>query len=257
MSRPARLTILLIALTLAFSAQSCTSSRSVISAESAPTTRSVTATPAAAPGTVCTGVTGCTIVARVDVDGDGQVDQIGVVGSKLADGGTLAVRVLTATHHLLQTTGRHVFWFGKPFFGAVPFDGHPGAEIFVGSTMGANNEQFRVITYRDGQLVTEKAPPMVWTRAGMDEATARWNIDGSYSFNIGVTRRVSSSGGVELTMSSAERNSSGSGHTGHVNVYRWQSGQWVNVSADEVHYRTDKAVSQLGGWHVTGLRHFA
>jgi hypothetical protein len=210
---------------------------------------------AAPVATVCSGVPTCTRVAKVDVDGDGRPDQVGVASSKPEDGGSITVRVRTANGLTTQTTGRKVRWFGKSFFGAAPLDGEDGAELFVGDTMGAHYEQFRVITFRNGKLVTLNAPPLVWSKTGAHAFTPRWGVDGSWAFNTGVTRRESAKQGVTVTMKSLERRESGRGHTGHATTYRWQQGQWVHVSSRTLR-TTDKAAYAAGGWHVQGLRRF-
>jgi hypothetical protein len=248
MSRPARLTILLIALAFGCSAQSVDPRHTTAQAQAAPA--------AVASTNVCAGVAGCRQVTKIDVDGDGRADQVGVVSHKLDGGGSITVRVRTATNATLQTTGRHVRWFAKPWLGAAPLDGVKGAELFVGSTMGANYEQFRVITYRAGKLVTLKAPAAAPGSGGKTKLSSRWEIDGAYSFNIGVSRAVSSQG-VKVTMTSLERNLSGRGHTGHRSVYRWASGGWQQVSTHKVKIASDKAAFAVGGWHVSGLRRFA
>lgn len=212
---------------------------------------------AAAPlDALCAGVPACKRVATVDVDGDSRVDQVGVAGVKLADGGQIVVRVRTATGQTLQTTGRRVHWFAKPFFGAAPLDGRRGAEIVVGDTMGAHYQQFRVITYRAGKLVTLKAPPLVWSKDGANRPTSRWAVDGSYRFNTGVTRSVSADRSVMLTMRTLERRDSGRGHVGQATHYRWSGGRWVKVSAQSLRVSSDKRAYAVGGWHVPGLRRF-
>lgn len=241
MSIPLRLLISMLILALA----GCTTS----------TTSPEVSVQAAPPATnVCTGIAGCQRVANVDVDGDGRADQVAVASNKIASGGSITVRVRTAKHHTLQTTGRHVYWFDKPYFGAAALDGQPGAELVVGDTMGAHTQQFRVITYRKGRLVTLKAPPLAWTKKGMSQATSRWWIDGSYSFNIGVYRSVSAKHVVTLTLKSLER--AEHGHVGHTTRYRWRSGGWVKVSAATVRVRSDQKAFATGGWHVQGLRRF-
>ncbi|MET0694522.1 MAG: hypothetical protein ABWY56_11370 [Propionibacteriaceae bacterium] len=214
-------------------------------------------TPAlAAVPSVCAGVVGCTEVATVDVDGDGSADQVGVAATSLDHDGSITVRVRTAAGPILQTTGPHVFWFDKPYVGAAPLDGAPGVELFVGDTMGASHLEYRVITYRAGRLVTLPAPPRVWTKAGFQHSTARWAIDGSYSFATGVSRTVSSTGVVRVTLKTSERNESGRGFSGHVTSYRWQDNGWVEDTAAKVSYRTDRSAFATGGWQVPGLRRF-
>ncbi|HEX8511260.1 MAG TPA: hypothetical protein VF635_17415 [Propionibacteriaceae bacterium] len=212
-------------------------------------------TAAAAATNVCTGATGCARVADVDIDGDRRADQVGVASSHLKDGGHITVRVRTASGLTMQTTGRNVHWFAKPYVAAAPLDGRAGAEIFVGDTMGAHYEQFRVVTYRGGRLVTLKAPPQVWTERGMRDATSRWGVDGSYSFNTGVYRRVSAEGVVTVALRTLQRNDSGRRHSGHETTYRWQDGAWAKVSSRKLNV-ADKAAFAVGGWHVPGVPRF-
>lgn len=219
------------------------------------------AAPAAAGATsVCASVPSCRRVATVDVDGDGRPDQVGISAHHIsahtsASHGSITVRVRTATGHTLTTTSSHVIWFSKPFLGAAALDGRRGAEIVVGDTMGANYEQFRVITYRHHKLVTLDEPPLAWTGKGMADAATRWGVDGSYSFNIGIFRSVDARHVVTLTLKTFERNATGRGHTGHVTVYRWHRGAWVERSSRRLQL-ADKRAFAVGGWHVSGLRRF-
>jgi hypothetical protein len=267
MSRPARLAASLAsALTLLVAGLSgcgTAPTPTVPAATPAPSTTTRTADPTSAKSAVratatdvCTGVSGCRRVATIDVDGDARADQVGVLGDGPASGGSITVRVRTATGHTAQSTGRNVYWYTSPFFGAAPLDGRAGAEILVGDTAGAHTQQFRVLTYRKGKLVTLAPPPYVRRSAAPDRSTARWLVDGSYSFSYGIYRSVSASG-VTLTLKSAVRNSSGRGHIGHATSYRWRDGGWVEVSAKTVRYPTDASVAGLGGWHVRGLPLFS
>ncbi|CAA9407757.1 MAG: hypothetical protein AVDCRST_MAG75-2545 [uncultured Propionibacteriaceae bacterium] len=207
---------------------------------------------------VCTGIPGCTKVATVDVDGDDQPDQVGIVSNKPAAGGTITVQVQTATGQTMQTTSTNVRWFAKsPWFGAAPVDGEAGVELVIGDQMGAHFQQFRVITYRDGKLVTLKAPAAGEYKSTNTDPTDRWGVDGSYSFNMGIFRKESAEGEVTVTMKTAFRSDSGKGHTGQTRVYRWYSGEWVTVSTKNVRYTSDKDAFALSGWHVKGLRRYA
>ena len=209
------------------------------------------ATPAsAASTTVCTGVTGCRVVASGDIDGDGRVDQVGIVARNVtSSSGTITVRVRTATNKIMQTTGSKVsFWYNRPFQGIAAIDGVPGKEIVVGDLTGAHAMQWRVVTYRKGRLVTLPPPP----GSGLTRSS-RWATDGSYSFQLGWSRSVSSKGVVNLKRKDAHRNQSGRGHMGKTSVYRWKSGKWVKASTKKVRYKTEKAAFAVGGWHLRGL----
>jgi hypothetical protein len=206
---------------------------------------------------VCTGVASCTRVADVDVDGDRRTDQVGVVSRQIADGGTVTVRVQTATGRTMRTTSKDVRWFGaQAWFGAAALDGRRGAELVIGDQMGAHFQQFRVLTHRDGRLVTLPAPAVGWYKSTNTATTPRWGVDGSYSFNTGFSRKVTADGVVTLTTTSAMRKDSGIGHRGQTRTYRWESDRWVRVSTTNVRYTDDESAYAVGGWHVKGLRRF-
>ncbi len=209
------------------------------------------ATPAsAATTTVCTGVTGCRVVGSGDIDGDGRADQVGIIAKNLTSsaGGTVTVRVRTATNKIMQTTGGDVYWPARAFHGIAAIDGVPGKEIVVGDLTGAHATQWRVVTYREGRLLTLPPPP-----GSSLTRSSRWATDGSYSFELGWSRSVSAKGVVYLKKKDAQRNESGRGHVGKTTVYRWKSGKWVKTSTRKVHYKTDKAAFAVGGWHLRGL----
>ena len=87
--------------------------------------------------------------------------------------------------------------------------GVPGKEIVVGDFAGAHATQWRVVTYRKGSLVTLPPPP-----GSSLTRSLRWATDGSYSFQLGWSRSVSSKGAVYLKKKDAVRNQSGRGHLG-------------------------------------------
>jgi hypothetical protein len=202
----------------------------------------------AAASTVCTGVSGCKIVKSIDVDGDARADEIGIIAKGLTgERGTITVRVKRATGGILQTTGGGVHWLENPFIGAAPVDGVKGAEILVGDQEGAHFQQFRMITYRAGHLVTENRPP----QAPISGLSSRWGIDSSLSSNIGLYRSVAG-GVVTLTVKTAVLNNSGSAYTGKTIVYTWRGG-WVVKSNRTVHYANAGATAYLGGLWIEGL----
>lgn len=198
--------------------------------------------------TVCGGVSGCKVVKSIDVDGDGKADQVGIIAKGLTgEKGTITVRVKRATGPIVQTTGGGVHWAENPFIGAAAVDGVKGAEILVGDQEGAHFQQFRMITYRAGHLVTENRPP----KAPISNLASRWGIDSSFSTDIGLYRSVTG-GVVTLTVKTAVLNDSGSGYTGKTIVYTWKGG-WVVKSNRTVHYANAAAKAYLGGLWIEGL----
>jgi len=199
--------------------------------------------------TVCTGVSGCRIVKTIDIDGDARADQVGIVAKALSgEKGTITVRVKTATGRLLETVAGSVHWAEAPFIGAAPVDGVKGAEILVGDQEGAHYQQFRMVTYRAGKLVTEGPPP----GAGISNRAFRWGIDSSYSSDIGLYRTVSGAS-VRLTVKTAVRNATGNGYTGKILLYTWKSNTWIATSRKTVHYASNTATAYLGGLWIEGL----
>lgn len=224
---------------------------------------SVAPAPGAAPvkpTEACGGRPGCTVVAQVDVDGDRRPDEVGIVPRDLGGvdaPGTVTVRVRTATGRLLSATSQDVWWYGQPsrvWAGATAIDDVRGAELVLGQTMGAHTLQYRVLTYRDGQLATLHAPRPP-KKTGQSRNTRTWTVDGSYGFQVGIDRSASR-GRVTLTVTSAERNDSGHGHQGWAVSYRRTGSAWKMISAQPRTWQTDRAAATVGGWHLPGLPRF-
>lgn len=210
----------------------------------------VSMAPAALPSAgaatgVCTGVSGCTVVSRADVDGDGRADQVGVVQRGLSSPPTkVTVRVRTAKGRTL-TTSHEAWWYGRTtWHGAARMDGRAGYELVVGSSVGAHYMSFTVITYRNGRLTTLRAPGNAY----------RWGIDSSYSFNEGWTRTVSRAGTVAMTRRHAQRRTE-STHILRTKRYIWRSGAWVRTSSRTT-VVSDRTGSTVGGWRVPYLKRY-
>lgn len=204
-----------------------------------------TAAPASpsAPATgVCDGVPKCHVVANTDVDGDAVRDQVGFVVETKRH---VVVYVKTATGQRVSR-GMDVLWFPRgEFYGAAPVDGQPGAELVLGSTMGAHTMWFTTLTMRGGRLVRLDPP-------GRDN---EWMIDGAFSFFAGVVRRVDN-GTVVVTLRQAGRNGIRPTFTGSDRTYVWAGDGWRHRSTTRTHYPDDKAAGVVGGWHVAGLPRF-
>jgi hypothetical protein len=193
------------------------------------------------PG-VCDGVPKCRVVANTDVDGDGRADEVGfVVESKRR----VTVRVTTATG---ETVGRDLdtMWFPRgEFFGAAPIDGRPGAELVVGTTMGAHTLWFTTLAMDSGRLEVLAAPG----------AESEWMIDGAYSFHAGVSRQVEN-GRAVVVLREAARNGVAPRFSGRDRTYVWTASGWRLESTERTRYRGERAVARIGGWHVAGLPTF-
>ena len=193
---------------------------------------------------VCTGVNYCKVVTRVDVDGDGRADQVGLVQrSKNPAGSKVTVRVWTAKGRTMSTS-HEAWWYGSTWHGAAKVDGVAGHDLVVGTSVGAHLMTFRIITVRSGKLVTLKAP-------GNQN---RWTIDSSYSYNEGWTRSVSKKGVVSMTYRGAVRSSS-SRHRLVISRYTWRSGSWSRISTQKSTV-SDRTAWNVGGWRVSPLKQF-
>lgn len=195
-----------------------------------------------APAEVCRGVEKCRVVAEDDVDGDRLPDQVGlVVQSKRRATVLLQTADGRRLRHELQTT-----WFPRAeFFGTAGIDGEPGAELVVGTTMGAHTLWFTTLTVRPDGLVRLRPP-------GREN---EWMIDGAFSFHAGVTRRVEGDR-VVVVLQHAARAGQGARFTGQNREYAWRDGDWQHVRTVRTRYRNARAASSVAGWHVPGLPRF-
>jgi hypothetical protein len=208
------------------------------SAKPAGATAPTDAAAAAAPG-VCAGVARCQVVTGADVDGDGRRDRVGLVSES---GEHVVVRVRAADGALLRRE-LDVVWFPRPeVLGAAPIDGRAGAEVVVGTGMGAHTLFFTALTARSGRLVRLPAP------GGGTE----WMIDGAYSFHAGVTRTVDG-GRTVVVLREAVRDGTVARFSGHDRAYVWRGDGWRHVRTERTHYRGEHRVARIGGWHVPGL----
>lgn len=202
------------------------------------------------PG-VCSGVPDCRVVARTDVDGDGSPDQVGFVSAASSPSppsvsrSTVVVRVSTAAGDLLRHPLK-VLWFPRgEFYGAAPLDGVGGAELVVGSTMGAHTMWFTSLTVRSGRLVVLPAP-------GADQ---EWMIDGAFSFSAGVVRRLED-GQAVVVLREAGRRGTRPVFAGRDRTFVWADGGWQHRSTERTRVRGDAPAARIGGWHVDGLPRF-
>jgi hypothetical protein len=93
----------------------------------------------------------------VDVDGDGAADAVTIEQSAPH---TFAVNVVTAAGRsaVLSVTSRIADdWGIEPWYGAAQLDGAKGYELLL-LTSGGDGLMFRVLTWRSGSLVAERAP---------------------------------------------------------------------------------------------------
>jgi hypothetical protein len=192
---------------------------------------------------VCSAVTACKVVAQRDVDGDGRTDTIARVTH--ADG-HVTLRVLTAAGSVATKTLDASQWYGEPWHGAAPLDGQAGVELVVGYLVGAHTEFLKVVTWRAGRLVIERAPG----------GSSTWIVDAAYSDSIGVWRHPVAAR-VYVTVRTALDYPRRNGHYHGRDVrFAWSEHRWNKVSIRRRHYDTMSAAEHIGGWHVGHLARF-
>ncbi len=201
--------------------------------------------PADAAGTgVCHGVTGCRVVARVDVDGDGHRDSVGVARRGSAPHLSVLVRVRTGRHHVVSVRAPADFWLGSLWHGAAHLDGRPGAELVVGYTTGAHTSFYRALTWRAGRLVTLGAP-------GPGDF---WVVDSAAFVSFGWQRLPRDPAGTIRRLSAQRVGTSlHDPFRGRVVRYRWTPRGWRTEAARTVFPMSDRSAFAWGGFHVPGL----
>lgn len=196
---------------------------------------------------VCSGIDYCRVVSRADVDGDGRVDQVGLV--EYGDDYTTTrsvVRVRTARGRTLTRT-IDGDWAGKTsWHGSAAVDGQRGYELVLGKDTGAHSMFFVVLTYRGGGLSVLKAPGGQWT----------WYTDGSYSYNAGWHRTMTN--GLQMTAVGSVRDHEVGGSRPHRQTkvrFRWSGGRWVQTSSSTA-WVPNSTAYKAAGWHVPYLKQF-
>ncbi|WP_040155441.1 hypothetical protein [Mobilicoccus massiliensis] len=191
---------------------------------------------------------GCSIVSRADVDGDGRADTTSL--TRRDKGKAYTLRVVTASGRVASTSVATPWLQGTgvaPFRGAVALDGARGSELVVLTGMGAHTSIHNVYTWRSGRLVAEKDP----------SGSTEWVTDGALSFSKGYTLRTVK-GARQLTSISLVRDSWGTKatFTGTRIVARWQKGRWTPITERAVRMPEGPAVWSGAGWNVKGLARF-
>jgi hypothetical protein len=198
----------------------------------------------AADGGVCDGVAGCRVVARVDVNGDGSRDSVGVAGRGSAPRMSVLVRVRTSRDHIVSVRAPAEFWTGSFWQGAARLDGRPGAELVVGYTLGAHTAFHRALTWRAGRLVTLGAPG----------PGSFWTVDSAAFVSLGWQQLPRDPAGTIRRLSAQRAGSSlHDPFRGMVTRYRWTPGGWRTVASRTVFPMSDRAAYGWGGFHVPGL----
>lgn len=229
----------------------------------------VAAPTATAATGACTGVSGCLVVGKADVDGDGRADQIGIVNKKVdavryaGTRGSATVRVRTAKGKTLTSSTTGISWYSSnAYFDEAPIDGRKGNELIIGTKKGSllgdaaygdrrgrmNWSEFRVITYRDGRLTTLRSPA-----GDSSSGSYRWRMYGDHP-SVGFSRILSSGRTYVVRSRSDMSYATGDLYITRV-TYRWTGSGWSK-------YRTTKAPTSENGartiawWRMSGIRRY-
>ncbi len=177
---------------------------------------------AAVPGVLPANVPTRTV--SVDVDGDHQADTV-TIEQNGAD--TFVVNVVTAAGQddVVQVTSTiDDDWGIEPWYGAAKLDRAKGYELLL-LTSGGDGVMFRVLTWRDGGLVFERAPKKLmkgtfdWYLASLDQARF------GYRF---------STAGAKRYVRDFELFPSGNLWKGTIVTSVWKSGTWLKLSSKKV-----------------------
>ncbi len=192
---------------------------------------------------VCDGVPGCRVVARVDVNGDGSRDDIGLA-ARGSGAARVVVRVRTAPGRIASLQAAAGPWSGSRWQGAAHLDGRRGAELVVGDTQGAHTQYYRALTWRAGRLVTLGAPgPGVL-----------WVTDGAVFVSLGWQQLPRDPAGCIRRLAALRAGSSvHDPFRGTITRYQWSARGWRTVATRTVFPLTDRAADGWGGFHVPGL----
>ncbi len=196
---------------------------------------------------MCQGVDYCRLVSRADVDGDRRADQVALVeyGDKYTTTRSV-VRVRTAYGRTMtRTIDGH--WSGETsWHGSAAIDGRPGYELVIGRHTGAHMKQYAVLTFRNGQLATLKAPGGAWT----------WMTDNSYSWCAG-WHRTTSNGQVVVTFGFAERDFNQTSGDPRYRVkkskYVWSNGWWKPAGSKTSGWVGGAEAVKVVGWRIPYL----
>ncbi len=197
---------------------------------------------------MCAGVSKCSVVAHVDVDGNGTRDAVGLtrLGRDGGPNGSLVVRVKLGAHRIVKARRQLTYWNGPVFQGAAFLDGRKGRELVVGHTMGAHTQLFRALTWRKGRLVDLPAPG-----GGLN-----WYIDGAWSINIGFLHPAGTSPGTLVRRVADRWVDDDEEFEGTVDRYIWSAGRFKRVKHTAYAYVSEETAYRWGGFLVPGLARY-
>jgi hypothetical protein len=179
------------------------------------------------------------LVARRDVDGNGDRDRIRY---RAIDSDTVRVSVRLSKRKVVRKTLGTRSWPRGDFYGATRFDGRRGVELVIGTSLGAHTPWFTILTYRGGRLVVERSPYF----------GREWAVDAYANGYAGWYRRIHD-GQVHIRLKYASRVGTSPRFTGRTIRYTWHRGAWDRSGTRRISFPNANQASRIGGWHVKGL----
>lgn len=214
-------------------------------------------------GGVCERIADCERVDRADVDGDGRPDDIALVGEPDEYPGgpdtQITVRVLLADGTTLTREADLQSWYGDTaWHGAADFGQVPGEELVIGGTSGPHTKWYRVLTYRDGELV-ELPRPDSDPDSNDTYYSTMWPIDAALSAYVGVQCDTADST-VMLRSVTSQGVTSEQGYDSEAVTYEGEATNWVldgnqwrMTGSRKLEYPDGESASEIAGWQCGDL----
>ena len=206
---------------------------------------------------VCAGIADCEQVDRADVDGDGRLDDVALVGEPdeypSGPNTQITVRVLLADGTAVTREAALEGWYGDTaWHGATDFGQVPGEELVIGGTSGPHTKWYRVLTYRDGELVELPYPDSDPATADLFYATM-WPIDAALSAYVGVQCETVDSTVVLRSVTTPGPPSEDSTYEGEATSWVLEGDQWRMTDSSELMYPDGSSASEIAGWQCGDL----
>jgi hypothetical protein len=198
------------------------------------------ASPAAGLGpAVCAGVSGCTVVAHVDVNGDGYKDAVGVAESPAGD--QVIVRVKTATDNIVHRRTPLQSPSDDPWMGAARLDDHKGKDLVVFQASYTGNHLYNALAWRNGHLHLLAAPDGdAWQTTGNSGAMRGYKRTSSMPVGTIKVRRATPTSDPNV-------------YDGQVTKYEFADGTWMATSGSDRSISSRRAIRWIG-FDVPGLK---
>jgi hypothetical protein len=193
----------------------------------------------------CTGIAGCTEIARVDVDGDAALDRVGITISRETPPpqvayGEATIGVLVASGSAVNRIDVHSPGVlpgsdsaPTPYVGAYPISRKNGADLVFHTQLGGgSSEQFAVVGWSGGKPSLVIRPPVL--NANYPDP-AVWHIGSSH----GVHEWVTCADGAAVTMNklsapTAEGIPIPGGGIREEDHFAFDGGQWSPTGSENV-----------------------